>query len=112
MTAKPQWTPIEETHLVVPSTENIRNLFEAAYPDRGKEFDRWYNAEIAEAERRGARKALQDFKKFTMRIMPSKVLRADVIADLEESLKRLSKDSYLIMGPLRADLLEGDHDDR
>lgn len=79
-----------------------------------KHFRWWLQAREsrieAAAEQRGAEKALQDFKTFVLRVLPKGLVnRAAILADLDESMKRLDETGHLLMGPLRrANHMEGD----
>lgn len=108
-----------------PTTEEIREAIDEwmwsrrmwrpalAHAD-GKELDRWRAAEVAAAEKRGAEKALKDFRWFLVRALPRGLVNRDrIVADAEESMKRLNETGYLLMGPLtRADEIERTTDDR
>lgn len=108
----PTWEKVREHYYL-----GRQQFDDPLYPAGGvteivAEFDRWYEAEIAAAEQRGAEKALQDFKRFVIRVLPKGLVnRASIIADLDESMKRLNETGRLLMGPLNADLIEQEGDE-
>lgn len=61
----------------------------------------WLDQQRQTARAEGARLALMDFKRFLVRVVPRVTLHRDsLVADVNESLRRLEKTGHLLMGPL------------
>lgn len=97
-----------------PTTEKVRGRYATAVyefsvggavPDPDPEFDRWYQAEVAAAEQRGAIKALRDAANLSRTCWAAnKNLR-----DPDNPEASYSFDRWL---EVRADRLEGDDEQR